>query len=112
MISSTCGTTRIPVRQRASFKTGTIEPFAAASTRSNLCAAPEGKDDRDPGALPLSLTHQLARRDQQQEQGAEAHGVRIPRRRLLLPEDHGRVPWKSRVLPDEPVKMYADSRET
>ena len=45
-----------------------------------------------PGSLSLAAAHQPAGRDQQQDQSAQADGLRIPRRRVLLPKDPTGLP--------------------
>jgi len=42
-----------------------------------------------PCPLPLSARHQSDRGDQQPDQSHQADGLRLPRRRLLLPQDPG-----------------------
>ena len=63
-----------------------IEPLNASPER--LKTLPAGH----PGPLPLAAWHQPARGHQQQDQGHQAHGLRLPRRRLLLPQDPRRLP--------------------
>ena len=46
-----------------------------------------GTDRRRNQSLPLPAAHRAARRHQQQDQSPQAHGLRLPRRRLLLPEN-------------------------
>src|SRR5690606_17557981 len=63
-------------------------PGAAARVRAAARALPVG----DPGPLPLAAGNQSGRRHQQQDQGHQAGGLRLPGRRLLLPEDPGGLP--------------------
>lgn len=44
---------------------------------------------------PMAAQHQHPRGHQQPHQGHQAHGLWLPRRRLFLPQDQGRVPRKS-----------------
>ena len=50
-----------------------------------------------PGPQPLAARHQPGRGHQQQDQGHQAHGPRLPRRCFLLPKDPRRVPrsWET-----------------
>src|SRR5690606_19359007 len=78
-------------------------PGAAARVRAAARALPVG----DPGPLPLAAGNQSGRRHQQQDQGHQAGGLRLPGRRLLLPEDPGGLPrtWVKNLAPavDLPV---------
>lgn len=51
---------------------------------------------RHPRPLPLPPEHRLPRRHEQQDQGDEAHGLRLPRPRLLLPQAASRIPGNPR----------------
>ena len=42
----------------------------------------------------VAAAHELAGRDQQQDQGTQADGLRLPRRRVLLPQDPAGIPRK------------------
>ena len=44
------------------------------------------------GSLPLPAGHQPDRGHQQQDQGHQTDGLRLPRRRVLLPQDPRRLP--------------------
>src|SRR5690554_314243 len=80
-------------------------PGAAARVRAAARALPVG----DPGPLPLAAGNQSGRRHQQQDQGHQAGGLRLPGRRLLLPEDPGGLPrtWvKNLKLAVRPPRKY------
>jgi hypothetical protein len=47
---------------------------------------------RFPGTLPVETPNQSARRDQQQDQGSQLHGPRVPQRRVLPPQDTPGIP--------------------
>ena len=61
----------------------------------------QGLPVRHPGPLPLAAAHQPVGRHQQQDQGHQTHGLRLPRRRLLLPQN----PRLSPEFGEEPFSM-------
>ena len=65
------------------------EPGRAAQA---LRHEPQAPPARRPGGLPIPSGHEPHGGSQQPDQGHQAHGLRLPRRRLLLPQDPRRVP--------------------
>src|SRR5690606_5722685 len=84
-------------------------PGAAARVRAAARALPVG----DPGPLPLAAGNQSGRRHQQQDQGHQAGGLRLPGRRLLLPEDPGGLPrtWVKNQKKAPPERGFPGSRK-
>ncbi len=68
---------------------GATQPSRATAT---LRAEAPTLPARHPCSLPLAPWHQPRRRYQQQDQGHQADGLRLPRRRLPLPQNPGRLP--------------------
>src|SRR5262245_13827847 len=66
-------------------------------TLEEVRSEPEGAARRRAGALSLATAHQPPGGDQQQDQGDQAHGLRVPGRPLLLPQDQRCVPRNSRM---------------
>src|SRR5690606_31807776 len=98
--SSTCSET--PSRISGATATQTSQPERggagiASTTQRHRAAAPlrpcpAAVPTRNPCPLPLSARHQSDRGHQQPDQSHQADGLRLPRRRLLLPQDSGGLP--------------------
>ena len=79
---------------RATLVAGLATPRAGQSAprAAEVRPPPGAPSRRDPESLPVSAPYRHAGRDQQQDQSDQAHGLRLQRRRVLLPQDPGGLP--------------------